>query len=252
MKQSFITPILATCLLSPFGLLSVQADFFEDFDSFTPEAGVPSPWANDNLVSGTSDLLNVTPAGAGYNGTLGAHGPSPNWWEAGQPTNYDTGELVHVFSYKAHLSPANGIPRVNAGVGKAVSGELLFFEMEGGALTIAPSIGATTFPSVPITKGPWYEISVTLVNDGGGNWSWSGEVGEDTGGGTFVPYATMPGGALPAGYAPESVQLNSIFSFVETGGTSALDDVSFAVIPEPASILLVGLGLLALRGRRQR
>jgi len=213
-----------------------HADFSDDFDAYTPGTALPPPWANNNLVSGTSDLLSATPAGAGYNGTLGAHGPSGNWWEAGQPTNYDPGQLVHQFSWKAHLAPENGIPRINAGVGKSVAFGILTFEMDGGALTISPSIGTNTFPSsvVTIAKGPWYEISVTLVNDGLANWSWSGQVDVDAGGGTFVPHATMPGGALPAGYAPESVQLSSIFSFVEPGGTSALDDVAFQVKPVQA------------------
>jgi hypothetical protein len=96
-------------------------------------------------------------------------------------------------------------------------------------------------------------MTVTLNDDGAGNWSWSGDLEEESGG-SFSFVGSLGSSALPAGFTPEFVDLNSIFADPEgptSSEMSAIDNVSFTSIPEPGSLALIGLGLLALARKRR-
>jgi hypothetical protein len=231
-----------------------QAAFVDDFESYPAGAStLGAPWVPGFQFGVLGDIH----ATSGYGGTQGFHNGASDWNDGDRATNYDSNALTHVLSWKARLTNANGIPRLTVGIGNGGSGgTTLFWEYEG--YIAQPSNFRTGRLNQPggqaaweaAGRDVWQQITITLSNDGANNWSWSGEIAnENDNFASSVPLGTNV--AIPAGFLPTTVSLQSIYAHDEGPTvTSTLDDLSFQSIPEPGSLVLLGLGgLLAIRRR---
>jgi hypothetical protein len=261
MKKTLLTSLAIASLIVIPGPALVQADFIENFDDGSYVSGnlLPSPWSAGPALG---DLMQVSPADAlnGFGGTQGTQGPSGSGRDAKRPSDYDTNRSEFILSYKARLSNRFGsIPRLIGGFNDGGTNSLDSFGWEmqsrgvsnfadlrcGGGL-IASSSGCG---DVQIDKGVWYEITVHLT-ESGGNWSFTSEYARYNGV-TFDTPIAHGSGTLNAGFTPQNVLIESFFGWDETPNiTPVIDDVSFVSIPEPASLVLAGAGLLALWRRR--
>ena len=203
----------------------VKADFTDDFESYSPGVALGSPW----VVGGTFPNPMVVNDDSGYGSSQGVYGNDASWHESDRTTNYDVMQAIHKLTWKARLSSVNGLARLTAGAGNAVS--YLLFEMDQN-----PAVMAIVWSggSVAVVEDTWYTVSVTFTNDGG-NWSWEGTY--QAGGGAINP---MGSGTLPAGWAPETVRLQGIWAWDEgPEAVSSIDDVSFeAILPLTCSEVL--------------
>ena len=222
-----VTMLIGVVLACVFAV-SVSADFTEDFESYTAGSALTSPWTT---IGG---LGMVASGDEGYNGSQGAYGNSPNWHISERATNYDPLEAVHELTWKARLSSNNGLARLTVGVGNAVS--KILFEMDQRPVAL-PSVISWVGGSVLVDDDVWYTMTLRLFQDVGGNWSWQGTVEAEHGMG-----GDMGSGTLPFGWAPETVEMQSIWAWDEVGKVvSSIDDVSFQAVPgyvaEPAGFL---------------
>jgi len=247
MRYPFSISILAAALSVFLFKSPAGADFTEDFESYPSNNPLPSPWYYPGRI-GQNTELETTPDPSGYNGSgQGATGNTASWAESARVTDWDNGQTEFQLQWSARLlARAGAIPRLNLGIFDTMSGagQFLYFEMNGlgNMIDIATSDGAVG-QITGIQRDTWYRLTVTLTDEGGGSWSWSGDLEVD-GGGSFVPAGSLGGGPLPAGFTPEAVDLNSIFAFIE-GATSsemsAIDDVSFLSGPQdpPPTVVVV-------------
>ena len=206
-------------LLVVLGLvLPVSADFTDDFASYTAGNDLTSPWVTvggAGMVASDDD---------GYGGGQGAYGDDAAWHVSERPTNYDTLEAVHKLTWKGRLSSVNGLARLTAGAGNGV--QMLLFEMDQRPVEL-PSIIVWPGGSVPVDDDVWYTMTVLFFKDLGGDWSWEGSYEAENG-----PSGAMGSGTLPLGWAPEKVQMQSIYAWDEVATpASSIDDVSFEAVP---------------------
>lgn len=212
---------------------AARADFFEDFESYTTNGPPGAPWVNNHRVAGNSIDLVVTPDPSGFNmAGQGVAGPGGSFWfENERPSGFDGGELAFQFQWKARLRAGGGIPRLNAAIYSADGSSSVGFETDGNGDKIVGSVtGLGTVSTNAVLRDTWYRMTVTIINDGMGNWSWSGALEQDTGGGSFTPAGSLGSTALPAGFTPSWVHLASLYAFIEgptSSEMSAIDDVSF-------------------------
>jgi hypothetical protein len=247
MSNPFRASALAAVLCIGTFQFQAKADFTDDFESYPSNNTLPSPWYYPARI-GQATELTTTPPPSGYNGSgQGATGNSGSWAESARVTNWDNGQTEFQLQWSARLlARAGAIPRLNLGIfGTASgSGQFLYFEMNGlgNVLDIATSDGAVG-QITGIQRDTWYRMTVTLTDDGGGSWSWSGDLEVDSGG-SFVPAGSLGSGPLPTGFTPEVVDLNSITAFIEgptSSEMSAIDDVSFLSGPQdpPPTVVVV-------------
>jgi hypothetical protein len=242
MSNPFRTPTLVAVLFIGTFQFAAVADFTDDFESYTGNTSLPSPWTNLNRVASNTVEMIVTPDPSGYNvsgqGTSGQGGGAA-WSESSRATGWDTGQTEFQVQWSARLLARVGaIPRLNLGVFNTLTGpanKFLYFEMNGSGnvIDIATSDGAAG-QIAGILRDTWYRMTVTMTNNGGGSWSWSGDYEVDSGG-SFIPAGSLGSGPLPAGFAPEAVDLNSITADIEGPSSSemnAIDDVSFLSGPQ--------------------
>lgn len=265
MRAALVTLLAVAGLAFALGPTPAQADFIDNFDSYTSSVALPAPWAPGPDFGNT---MLVSPAGAlyGFGGTKGAHGPSGSWWDAVRLTNYDVTKNLFTLSWKARLTDRAGLPandgsiaRVTGGLHDSGIGQGFGWEMRGvsggdtgvlecGGLAAASSSGCG---AATVDKGVWYEISVHLA-ESAGTWSFTSEFARFNGA-TFDAPLAHGSGTFNAGFVPEYVNMVSIYAFDESpDNTATIDDIAFVSIPEPATALLLGIGLLGLLRRRAR
>jgi hypothetical protein len=260
---SALAVALTVALLATAGAQAVYSTGFE-----APLYGTGSVVGQDNWAAGSG-----VGAGQGVIDTFAQSGSQSLMWDTGTAlTSFYS--VRHAFdgqngaiaagtpleiSTWFYVDPASGPDRLtglyatNSGVGTLGSTSLgLTIDGDGGVR--AGTTWAATYTAVPLHTDPalvggWIRAVLTYdgigggaaLYDGGANLLWS----------TSFAAVTL-GNSNGAGLASWNINLG--FDYVGTVdrlGKSYVDDLVIRVVPEPASALALGLGLLLLAGRRR-
>jgi len=121
--------------------------------------------------------------------------------------------------------------------------------------TAAAGVNNFTFTSnVTLTPGDWYELSGQFVNLGGGKFQASGLLQDFGATGQGAPSTVFT-------FAPQTFSNTDVtsdasvwpaFRSFHVDGANALDNFNAQAVPEPGTLALWGLGVLALAGWSRR
>lgn len=252
---------LVLCLVLAIAIVSqVKADFSEDFESYADgtQLDAPTPWiAPATWIYPTNppeyqawpmETIQLN----GYGDSMGAHPNGANWYDSRRDAGQTSATADLVLSAKARLSgTTNGLARLTWGfVGEDGTQIIYEYDAGGGSATQGAlncpiaNAGIPVWTAVLLDRGVWYDIKSTIDQVAG---TLTTEVGP-VGGALAVVDGPK---ALPAGFVVDTIKIGGIWAWDEGDYvTSALDDVVFTTVPEPATMVLLSLGGLLLRRRR--
>jgi len=191
-----------------------------------------------SILNGTGANFSITAGsaygGSNFGGTFGS-GASPFYGNASVATNPG-------FTYTAQVRTNDGSGRIYFGMGASAAGMAsAVFAPNTGQIIIQDNTGwgftELTAVAAAITAGTWYQLQM--------NWAVNGDMTaalyDETGTSLVAQTSTVSTAYTSGGMLGLRGFANS---------TNDIDDVS--VVPEPASVIALGVGLALLAAARRR
>ena len=261
LNRKTLTASLTALAIGGFAATS-QADVFVDFNEASDLADFDS----------TTNYSFGATTGVGGSGGLNVNGNGTVAQYTPETFDLNAGESLTVsqegfFDAQSRTATGTGTPFIRVGLtdtpstgfgsGNFVQGSILSSNDASGTflqVQAGEDSPFTTGSPVVLTDDTWYRLVVDFLGTGGNDVQITANLFNIGSDGTSAA-TLVPGGTLTDTFtAPNIIADPTLFAGFKTDATSGgevLDNFS-VVIPEPASLALLGLGGLCLMGRRKR